>query len=437
MATYKLAAKARRMGVSLARAGFFVGIGCLSAQGARAADAVTSWTLLADHLGHGAANWHSLAIMHIAMHDAYNAAKPTYARWFPPAANESAVQGAMPEAAMAAAAHEVLIRLQPEDKAAIEDQFTEAEKRLPAGSGLEAGLRLGAAIGAAAVARRQGDGSEQHWDFPVSDVDGKWRPDPITHLDSPVNHTRPFLFASADEAPAPTPPALGSPEYIQVVEEVRRLGSLNSTERTDAQTDAGLFWASQSCQRGYAHLAASLLDRNPRPGGIAEHARIMSQLAAGLADSAIIAWQQKERFDYWRPITVIRQGGYGITPDPNWRPLVATPPFPEYPSGHATDCFVGAGVLAAVFGDNYGPVTYVAQLAAPANTSGNAVGDQYSAAQGASEDLRQFPNLPAAAEECYWSRIWVGVHFRSGEDQGRRLGKAIVARALQAVPPVN
>jgi hypothetical protein len=183
-----------------------------------------------------------------------------------------------------------------------------------------------------------------------------------------------------------------------------------------------LFWASQSCQRGYAHLGAALLDRSPRPGGIAEHARIMSQLAAGLADSAIIAWQQKEQFDYWRPITVIRQGGYGITADPNWRPLVATPPFPEYPSGHATDCFVGAGILAAVFGDNYGPVMYVAQLAGPENSGGNAIGDQYSAAQGASEDTREFPTLAAAAEESYWSRIWVGVHFRSGEDQAPRAG---------------
>ncbi len=320
MAIHTPAVKARDIGVRLASAVFLIGVGCLSAQVARAADAVTSWTLLADHLGHGGANWRSLAIMHIAMHDAYNAAKPTYTRWFPRGADEPAAQGAMPEAAMAAAAREVLIRLQPDDKAAIEDQFATVEKRLPAGPGLDAGLRLGAAIGAAAVAVRQGDGSEQQWDFPVSDADGKWRPDPITQLDSPVNHTHPFLFASAEEAPTPPPPALGSPEYIQVVDEVRRVGSLYSTERTDEQTAAGLFWASQSCQRGYAHLAAALFDRSPRPGGIAEHARIMSQLAAGLADSAIIAWQQKERFSYWRPITVIRQGGYGITPDPTLAP---------------------------------------------------------------------------------------------------------------------
>ncbi len=82
-------------------------------------------------------------------------------------------------------------------------------------------------------------------------------------------------------------------------------------------------------------------------------------------------------------------------------------------------------------------MTYVAQLAAPDNAGANAIGDQYSAAQGPSEDMRQFPTLAAAAEECYWSRIWVGVHFRSGEDQGRRLGTAIVARAMRAVPPLH
>jgi len=438
MATYTSATpNGRRIGARLARAFFVIGLGSLAAQRAQAADAVTTWTLLADHLGHGAANWRSLAIMHVAMHDAYNAARPVYVRWQPADDDEPAVGGADPQAAMAAAAREVLIRLQPGDAAAIEDQFQTAERQLPAGSGREAGLRLGAAIGANAVIRRNHDGAEEQWDFPVSDAPGKWRPDPITHLDSPVNHTHPFLFVSANEAPAPEPPVLGSPDYIQVVEEVRHVGSLYSTERTDAQTEAGLFWASQSCQRGYAHLATSLLDRDPRPGGLAEHARIMSQLATALADSAIIAWQQKERFDYWRPITVIREGGYGITPDPNWRPLVATPPFPEYPSGHATDCFVGAGVLAAVFGDDYGPVTYVAQLAAPENGGATAVGDQYSAPQGATEDMREFPTLAAAAEECYWSRIWVGVHFRSGEDQGRRLGQAIVARAMAAAPAVK
>jgi hypothetical protein len=132
MIKHQLADKVCHGGVSLALALF----ACVTAPGSRAADAVTSWTLLADHLGHGSANWRSLAIMHMAMHDAYNAAKPTYARWLPAMADEPPAQGAMPEAAMAAAAHDVLVRLQPEDKAAIEDQFTAIEKRLPRVRGL-------------------------------------------------------------------------------------------------------------------------------------------------------------------------------------------------------------------------------------------------------------------------------------------------------------
>jgi hypothetical protein len=163
----------------------------------------------------------------------------------------------------------------------------------------------------------------------------------------------------------------------------------------------------------------------------------MSQLTAALADSAIIAWVQKERFTRWRPISAIREGAFGVPADPKWRPLVATPPFPEYPSGHATDCFVGSGMLASVFGETYGPVTYTAQLAAPSNDTNRAVMGQYKMEEGPSSDSRQFPNLPAAAEECYWSRIWAGVHFRSGEDQGRTLGNAIVARALTMVPAIR
>src|SRR3954452_18205008 len=87
------------------------------------ADPVTEWTALADRAGRGAANWRTLAIMHEAMHDAWNAALPTYQRWFPPAPDEPRLADALPQAAIAGAARRVLLDLHPDFKDEIELLF--------------------------------------------------------------------------------------------------------------------------------------------------------------------------------------------------------------------------------------------------------------------------------------------------------------------------
>ncbi len=130
-----------------------------------------------------------------------------------------------------------------------------------------------------------------------------------------------------------------------------------------ARTPAGP--ARQSSQRGYLHLAVALLDMHPRPGGAAAHARIMSQLASALADSAVLIWKEKERFGFWRPVTAIREGTPGMVQDRDWLPFIATPAHPEYPSGHASDCFTRSDVLQGAFPDLQGPVAYVAQVGRP------------------------------------------------------------------------
>ena len=150
-----------------------------------------------------------------------------------------------------------------------------------------------------------------------------------------------------------------------MVAEVQRLGGLDSTDRRPEQSDTALYWAYQSSQRGFLHLAVTMLDAHPRPGGMAAHARIMSQLAVALADSAVLIWDEKERFGFWRPVTVIREGAPGVMQDRDWLPLVETPAHPEYPSGHASDCFTGANVLRGAFPELKGPVAYVAQVGRP------------------------------------------------------------------------
>jgi hypothetical protein len=405
---------------------------------------VTQWTLIADYYGNGQANWRVLAIMQRAMHDALNAAHPVYARWRPPTPDEPPPDGAIPEVAMAAAAHEVLWLMQPARRYQTDRAFASVLAQQPDGPGKQAGIRLGTFIGQAAVQRRKDDGSAATRDFKGSDLPGKWRPTPLEHMTSETDDTRPFLFVSVAEVPVLPPPDLGSPRYNEVVDEVRRIGGDKSTERTKDETDAAKFWAYQTSQRGYLDLGVRLLAEDPPPGGVYAQARIMSQLTAALADSAILIWHEKEHFDVWRPVTAIRAAARGRADWANWLPLVETPPFPEYPSGHASDCFSAGGVLQEAFADWHRPIVYRASndvsLVPAADYQGGGA-EQFSMGQhrqtGTSgEASRTFPNIAAAMEECYQSRIWAGAHFRTGEDEARRMAYVIVQRAIVSVPAI-
>jgi hypothetical protein len=404
----------------------------------RGADAVTEWTIIADFYGGGASNWRTLAIMHMAMHDALNAAHPVYARWLPAAADEPPAQDADPEVAMAAAAEAVLEQLHPQHAADTADAFATVLARYPDGPRKTAGVTLGRAIGHAAATRRADDGFYQVRYFPGDERIGRWRPTPPDFGTSPTNAIRPFLFSSVEEVPSAPPLVLGSPAYLEQREQARALGSRTSTTRTPEQTNDAYFWAYQSSQRGFMELAARLLAaRRPAESPYAE-ARIMAQLAAALADSAIVTWNEKAEFNFWRPVTAIRaEDG-----DPAWEPLITTPPFPEYPSGHATDCFVGAEVLQGAF-PALGPITYRSSAyfdelhgskAPPPETFGMGQHAQPIEDPPGGRAL-EFPTLAAAADNCADSRIWAGAHFMAAKVESQRLASLIVERALAAVPP--
>jgi len=402
-----------------------------------AADNVTEWTQLAHAYGGGGSNGRTLAIMHQAMHDALNAAQPTYARWAPPAADEPPANGSLPHTAMYAAAHRVLLLLHPSQKVEIEFTYQMALARDPAGPDRDAGERLGDAIGAAAVARREKDGHTDERPFAFGSGPGAWTFTPNVFQNSNVSSMRPFLFDSGTDKDAPPPPALDSDAYRANLDEVRRLGGAKSTERTPVQTEAAFFWAFQSTQIGYVSLAVGLLDEMPRPGGEFDHARIMSQITSAMADSAVLTWNEKERFNFWRPVTAIRAGGPGVEADPSWLPLIETPPFPEYPAGHGTDCFTGSMVLQDAFGPDLSAVTYQSQ-AGDLRLSMTIGADEHVPLGGDSiAAQRPFPSLIAAAEECAQSRIWAGVHFRSANDESRRLGTVIAKKAAAAVSPLK
>lgn len=409
----------------------------------RGGDAVTQWTMIADDYGDGNSNWRTLAVMQMAMHDALNAVQPRYARWFPPAPEEPKDSGAEAEVAMAAAACEVLLLLHPQRRTDTERALATVLDRYPHDGSTAAGLELGKAIGRAAVKRRAHDGFERVQLFEGDNRLGRWRPTPTSLETSPTNDIAPFLFSRSDEVATVPPPALNSAEYRRQLRETQLLGAKLSADRTPEQTAEARFWAYQSSQRGFVELAVRLLAAHHPAGGLHDEARLMAQLTTALADSAIVTWHEKAEYSFWRPITAIR----AIGGDPVWVPLIETPPFPEYPSGHATDCYVGAGVLEAAFPDVAGPIVYFSSASLesldgrtlPTGQPLFAMGQhaQASQAEPPGGSLLRSGSLAELAEDCATSRIWAGAHFSAAAVESKRLAKIIVTRALGAVPGLD
>jgi hypothetical protein len=325
---------------------------------------------------------------------------------------------------MAAAAYQVLLARHPEHAPAEADRlFREALRDAAPGEALsgalDKGIALGASVGLASVARYAAPTSMPR-PFPVSLEPGRWRPTPPFNQISLVGDDKPLLFEDVGmaELRGPPPPGFDEERYREAVEEVRRLGGGVSVERTEAQREAAYFWAYQSSQRGFLHLGAALMAERPLQGGAWDEARAMSQVTAALADSFVMAWEEKRHFAFWRPVTAINAGGEGVAADPRWEALIPTPPHPDYPSGHSADCSTGARVLEGVFGTAGAPFDYPAVGALPPVS-------------------RRFASFAEAATECGESRIWAGAHFRFASMEGLRIGTVVAAKALKSVPPLE
>jgi hypothetical protein len=145
---------------------------------------------------------------------------------------------------------------------------------------------------------------------------------------------------------------LDSAQYLLELEEVRQMGRATSALRTADETDACLFWASTSGTY-FWNLAA--IDLGTAGGlTLSENARLLARLNLAIADALIACWDAKYTFKFWRPVTAIRlldADVDGTPDDPNWTPLVVTPAFPEYTSGHSSIAGAAATVLTDYFGE--------------------------------------------------------------------------------------
>ena len=378
----------------------------------------------------------NLAIMHVAMFDAINSISQTYQPYL---ASVSAPAASSAVAAAATAAHRVASRVYsaPNEQAAWDASLLEALSLVTDETAKSNGIRLGEQIADLVWAARAQDGSQGTSSYrPVSEV-GHWNrtfPDFLPPLLAQWPSVKPFALTSGDQfRPAP-PPALDSAEYAVAVDEVMQLGEYQSHARSAEQTEIALFWADGGgtfTPPGHWNKIAT--DVSAQLGNsLEQNARLFALLNVAMADAGIASWDAKYFYDVWRPIDAIRRGdadnNANTQAQPNWMPLIKTPPFPTYTSGHSTFSAAAAQVLSELLGDQIGFTS----------TADGHDGFRQRPLAASAVATRSFDNFWAAAEEAGRSRIYGGIHFefdnQAGLALGRQIGDYVLDHLLHRAP---
>src|SRR5215207_2301298 len=312
-------------------------------------------------------------------------------------------------AAVAAAAHCILTYTFPTQTAVFDCDLAQSLAAVPDGKRESAGVAFGEAVADALIALRAEDGSDATVIYAGGTEAGEWRPtEPgfLPALSPQWGSVTPFALASGDQSRPQGPPDLTSAEYAAAFEDVKRLGSATSPERTDDQTEMALFWAdgpgSYTPPGHWNQIATEIAEIKGLSGR--DSALMLAELNVALVDAGIAAWDAKYTYGSWRPITAIRladtDGNEATMADPGWPPLLTTPNHPEYVSGHSTFSGAAATVLTDFFGDIPFSTTSVTLPGV----------------------IRDFDSFAAAANEAGRSRIYGGIHYQDGLALGRDVG---------------
>jgi hypothetical protein len=394
------------------------------------ADAVTDWNEIASAAIVNTAGQPppvsalSFAMVQGAVYDAVNAIDRRHQPYLVlPAAGRHDSE----DAAAATAAHRVLVALFPLQVSTLDAQY--AASLAAVKDGAPGGIAAGEAAAAAMLAARTGDGRGGPF-VPVSGTaPGQWRPVPPALNSDPapwIGNVRPFLVPDVEMLRTAPPNPLTSRAYARDLNEIKSVGALHSTARTPDQTDAAVFWQEHAF-RLWNRILRSLVVSHRLDS--ANSARMLAMVDLAAADAAIGCWNNKYRWNFWRPITAIREAasdGNPLTaPDPDWTPLfdpatlpgLITPPFPDHPSGH--NCAAGSilGSLLSFFGTDRVPFSATSTLT---NTT------------------RNWDSLSDALRENINARVWAGIHFRTADLAGAALGlRVALYERLHAFGPIR
>ena len=410
-----------------------------------ATDAVTTWNAtagaaaIAAGLAPSANPLHEsrlYAMMHVAIHDALNAIDRRFRPYVYTARGPS---GASADAAVAAAAHDVLVPVLnqltppfdagiPAGVAVVEQAYDDVLAAIPNGPAKTKGLKVGQAAAAAIVAMRIADGSDTlllDTSYPQGTNPGEYRfTPPFTFAFAPGwADVTPFVLREASQFRADPPYTVTDRRYTKDFKEIKALGGDDITtpsDRSAAQTEIALFWV-ESSPLQWNRIARTV---SAKVGlNLWQNARLFGLLNMAMADGYVGSFETKYLYNFWRPITAIQMAATDGNPntdaDPTWTPLVPTPPIPDYDSAHSVEGGAAAQVLKRFFGTDRIGFKACSLTLPPGSTCDDA-----------SPVLRSYSSFTQAANENGESRILVGFHFRLAVEEGIEHGRQIANRAV-------
>ena len=394
------------------------------------ADVLNDWNVTAQNhaitlrpTAHGQTR--GIAMVQGAVYDAVNAIERGHKPYLLNVQALGVQPWASADAAIATAAHHVLVALvAPAQVAGLDTAYQATLDGVPDGLVEMEGVRAGEAAAAAMLAARGNDGYFDPFDFSlvIGPDPGDWRPLTPTALDpdASVGDARPFLIESPSQFRSKGPNALTSRKYTKDFDEVKALGALNSTTRTADQTAAAIFWQFPPAVI-YNRLTREV--SAARQLDVVDEARLLAMVNLAAADGAISCWNDKWYWHFWRPRAAIQEAATDGNPDtvgdPSWEPLfhpstptttpLATPPFPDHPSGHG--CVSGSvlNTLREFFGTD--------RIGFDVHSGRFPVGD--------ARETRHFDSFSEALDEVVDARVWGGIHFRTADVQGAVIGRKV------------
>ena len=416
-----------------------------------------------EQLGPGRSS-RAMAMVHLAVFEVVNAIEGGYKSYVGLGPSKL---GTSLDAAVAQAAHDTLTALFPSQAERFDAILTDDLGEIRDGRLKTNGIALGKRAAAAILAARASDGSQRSEPrvgigFLTSNDPGKWRQDPISQIPFALGaywgDVKSFVLDRSNQFLAPQPPRLDSAEYAAAYHEVQQLGGdglVTPTTRTGEQTQIGIFWAYDGTPslcappRLYNQITMRIAHQMGTDTDVMELARLLALVNVAMADAGFAVWESKYYYQYWRPVTGIRESDEHTGPtglgdgnpatigDPTYSPLGApasnlngpnfTPPFPAYPSGHAG--FGGAlfEILRQYYRTDRIPFTFISDEFNGVTRNNN--GTVRPVVE------RSFSSLSEAEEENGQSRIYLGIHWAfdktEGIAQGRRVADYVFKHVLQ------
>ena len=351
----------------------------------------------------------------LAMFEALNAIDRHYESYLGLA---PAAAGASQDAAAATAAYEVLIAHFPGQKDLLGDSYAMTLQTVADSAAREAGVAVGKA--AAALALKAGGidpGVAQSPYLPRSEP-GVWVATQLPVFEPYTVTFKPWILDRADSVRPGPPPALTSARWAKDYEEVKRVGAKKGAQRTPHESLMARYRITPNMMPTY-RLAADVPGRRP-----VQNARMFAMLGMLADDSSLAIADAKLHYNFWRPITAIRNGASdgneATAPDPAWEPLISTPNHPEYPCAHCIFASATAEYMRAEVGEVPAWGVRVSSRSIP----GAAV--------------QALPNWSEWVRQVSYSRTLGGVHYRfsneAGEEMGRKIARLAMAKVMRPLP---